>query len=166
MKQNFAPRGLLIPLLITLLCGALAACAGGPPKPAKARMTVAAQADANPDASGRPSPIVVRVFQLKSDGAFAGADFFALFDDEKKALGPDIVSREEFELSPGERRTMDFAVSGDAHFIGAIAAFRDIRNSTWRVLQAAPKKGIKNLVKKDALAVSVEKSRVTLTIAD
>ncbi len=166
MNKNFAPRGLLFPVLIAVLCAALAGCAGGPPKPDKARMTVAAGADANPDASGRASPIVVRVFQLKTDGAFGAADFFALFDDEKKALGPDILSREEFELSPGEQRTIDFAVSGEAHFIGAIAAFRDIRNSTWRVLQPAPKKGIKNLVKKDALTVNVEKSRVTLTIAD
>ena len=53
------------------------------------RLTLAATADSNPDATGRPSPVVVRVYQLKTDVAFKGAEFFALFDDDMKVLGPD-----------------------------------------------------------------------------
>ena len=86
-----------------LACALVAACAGAqcakappPPKPeppvtiaappeakVKASMTVAANAEVNPDVNGRPSPIVVRVFQLRADAAFAGAEFFPLFDDEQ-----------------------------------------------------------------------------------
>src|SRR5579862_1498024 len=58
-------------------------------------MTIAASTDTNPDAAGRPSPIVLRVYQLKGDAAFRRVDFFGLFDDEQKALGPDLVGREE-----------------------------------------------------------------------
>jgi type VI secretion system protein VasD len=152
--------------LFVLMVLALSACASGPPKPVKAHMSVAARADANPDASGRPSPIVIRIYQLKADSAFAAADFFALFDDDKKTLAADIAGEDEFELSPGEEKKLEFKVSGEARFVGAIAAFRDIRNSTWRVLQPAPKKGIKNIIKSDALTIVVEKSRITLTVAD
>ena len=43
----------------------------------KVPMTIAASTDANPDATGRPSPVVLRVYQLKGDGAFSRAEFFA-----------------------------------------------------------------------------------------
>jgi type VI secretion system protein VasD len=122
----------------------------------KAAMTLAASADTNPDATGRPSPIVVRVYQLKTDAAFTGADFFALFDDDQKVLGPELISRDEFVLAPAEQRTMDVTVSGETRFVGAIAAFRDIRNAQWRVLVPASRKG---------LTVAVERARILLTVA-
>jgi type VI secretion system protein VasD len=146
-----------------------AACAKAPPPPPapsamtiaaagdakiKAPMTIAASEDANPDSSGRPSPIVVRVYQLKTDAAFNAAEFFPLFDDEQKVLGAELISRDEFVLAPAEKRTIDVAFSGEARYVGAIAAFRDIRNAQWRVLVPAPKKG---------LTVAVEKARILLS---
>jgi type VI secretion system protein VasD len=119
-----------------------------------APMTVAASADANPDAAGRPSPIVVRVYQLKTDATFTTAEFFALFDEEQKVLGQELISRDEFVLAPAERRTIEVALAGETRFVGAIAAFRDIRNSQWRMLLPTPKKG---------LTVAVERTRVVLS---
>jgi type VI secretion system protein VasD len=120
-------------------------------------MTIAAGADANPDASGRPSPVVVRVYQLKTDAAFAAADFFALYDDDQKVLGVELISRDEFVLAPSERRTLDVTVSGDTRYVGAIAAFRDIRNAEWRALIPAPRAG---------LTVAVERARIVLSLAE
>lgn len=119
-------------------------------------MTLAASADANPDATGRPSPVVVRVYQLKTDAAFNAAEFFALFDDDQKVLGQELISRDEFVLAPSERRTIDVTLSGETRFVGALAAFRDIRNSQWRGLIPAPSKG---------LTVGVERARVVLSVA-
>jgi type VI secretion system protein VasD len=84
--------------------------------------------------SGRPSPVVIRVYQLKSDGAFAGAEFFALFDDDRKVLGAELLNREEYELAPGEQRTLELIGPPEAHFIGTVAAFQGIRGATWRAL--------------------------------
>jgi type VI secretion system protein VasD len=122
----------------------------------KAPMTIAVSADVNPDSSGRPSPVVVRVYQLRTDAAFRSADFFALFEDDQKALGPELISRDEFTMAPSERKTMDVTVSGETRFVGAIAAFRDIRNAQWRVLVPATTKG---------LDVAVERARVVMTVA-
>ena len=121
-----------------------------------APMTIAASTDTNPDASGRPSPIVIRVYQLRTDAAFSSAEFFALFDDEQKVLGQELISRDEFMLSPSERRTLNVTVAPDARFVGAVAAFRDIRNAQWRGIVPAPRNG---------LTVSVERTRVLLTPA-
>jgi len=162
MRQAHLPAGVALCALALVLV----ACASGPPKPVKARLSVAAHADINPDAKGRASPVVVRVYQLKDDAAFKDADFFALFDKEQATLAASLVSRQEFEVSPGEQRKLDFPVSGEAKFLGAVAAFRDIRNAEWRALQAVPKKGYKNLIKADAVSVVIGKSQIMLTIAD
>ena len=131
--------------------------AASPEVKAKAQMTLAASADTNPDSTGRPSPVVVRVYQLKTDAAFKGAEFFALFDDDQKLLGPELISRDEFVLAPSERRTIDVAVSDDTRFVGAVAAFRDIRNAEWRGVVPAPRKG---------LSVAVERARVVVAAVE
>lgn len=155
----------------TVVLGAAVACAKAPPPPAPpamtiaagagakaaAPMTVSASSDANPDATGRPSPIVVRVYQLRTDAAFTAAEFFPLFDDEQQVLGAELISRDEFVLAPAEKRTIDVALSGETRFVGAIAAFRDIRNSQWRALVPAPVK---------ALTVAVEGTRIVLSAGE
>ena len=165
-STTFASPSAPLRWIAIAMLAALAACASGPPKPTKARMTVIAQSDVNPDASGRPSPIVVRVYQLQQDAKFANADFFALFDDEQQALGADLLARDEISLAPGERKEVQVEVKGEAKFLGAVAAFRDIRNSQWRVVQAAPKKGLLDVFKKDGVQVSVARAKVILTISD
>ena len=145
-------RGALIWAIAVVLV--TSACAkGGPPKPSKTRVALSASNDVNPDGSGKPSPVVVRLYQLKGDAAFNGAEFFALYDDEMKVLGPELIGREEYVLTPSEARTVEVAVSGATRFVGVIAAFRDIRNSQWRVIVPAP-------LKKDDVTLSVERARV------
>lgn len=151
---------------IVMMAVSLVACASSAPKPTKARMTVIAQADVNPDADGRPSPVVVRVYQLQQDAKFANADFFALFDDEQQALGADLLARDEITLAPGERKQLQVDVKGEAKFLGAIAAYRDIRNSQWRAVQPAPKKGLMDVLKKDGVQVDVARAKVSVTISD
>ena len=124
-------------LSLTLLA-ALAGCLSNPPKPSNVKLTLTAAADVNPDANGRPSPVVVRIYQLKVDAAFAGAEFFALYDDEQKALGADLIKRDEFTLGPGESSPAPISVSPEARFIGVVVAYRDYRNAAWRLVTKAP----------------------------
>jgi type VI secretion system protein VasD len=162
-------------VLVTILVVSGIACGGKTPPPApaaappsitiaapveakiKAAMTIVAGKDANPDGGGRPSPVVVRIYQLKTDGAFSAADFDALYDDDQKTLGIELISRDEFVLAPAERRTLDVAVASETRFVGAIAAFRDIRNAQWRALIPAPRTGFN---------VSVERARIVVSLAE
>src|SRR5262245_21222148 len=146
----------IVTLCVSAAAIALASCKSVPLKPSsesKATVALSAAADVNPDAAGKPSPVIVRVYQLKGDTAFAGADFFALFDDDMKVLGPELIGREEYVLTPSENRTVELAVPKTAKFVGVIAAFRDIRNSQWRRLVPAP-------LKKNNVTLSVERARV------
>lgn len=152
-------------LVVTVVL-ALSACAAKPPKPVKAHLTVAARADVNPDAAGRPSPVIVRVYQLKDDAAFSGADFFAVFDQEQATLGPSLIGREEFVMAPGAEQSLEYPVSQDASFVGVVAAFRDIRNAEWRVLEPAPRKQLKDVIKDTTVSIVVERSSVRLNVTD
>src|SRR5215510_3376776 len=132
--------------------------AAPPETKTKSAMTLTASVDTNPDANGRPSPVVVRVYQLKTDAAFKGAEFFALYDDDMKVLGPEMISRDEFVLAPSEKKTIDVAVSKETRFVGALAAFRDIRNAQWRGLVVVPQRSSFN--------VAVERARIVLSVVE
>jgi type VI secretion system protein VasD len=128
--------------------------AAAPGAKTNASMTISVSADANPDRAGRPSPIVVRVYQLKTDAQFSAATFIDVFENEDKALGAERISGNEYVLSPKESRTIDIALSGETRFVGVIAAYRDILNSQWRAVVPTPKKGLTIAVERARLLVS------------
>jgi len=153
--------------LLPLVCvSLLSACAAKPPKPVKTPAQIIVSSDVNPDAAGRASPIVVRVFQLRNDGEFSAADFFPLYEKEKEILGASLLSREEYVLAPGETRTLDLSINTDARFIGVIAAYRDIRSAHWRALTRSPEKKLTDLIGKHGVTLSVGKDAVTLAVKD
>lgn len=129
------PNFRVISWCAVLAAGLLVAGCGGAPKPTPptvVRATVAAMTNVNPDASGRPSPIVVRVFELRSLAAFQRADFFSLWDKDREMLGPELLNREEYALAPGERRPFNRQIQPETRYIAVIAAFRDLQRASWR----------------------------------
>ncbi len=114
------------------MCGlVLAACATSrsDEPPVRTKTYLQAEGDLNPDPTGRASPVVVRVFELKSDAEFAAADFYALYEREKETLGSSLLSRQEYVLKPGEQNELWLPVPRDTAYLGVVAAFRDIRSN-------------------------------------
>lgn len=121
--------------------GALAAAAvlpgcGGPPKvpPTTVAGTMAASAGVNPSVSRRPSPLLLRVYELKAATAFTAADFVSLYQRDQAELGADLVGREELTLAPGESRPLNRTLAAETRFIGVFAAYRDIEHARWRAV--------------------------------
>ena len=139
-------------LIVAALVIGMVACLKKPPQPAgpvtapppappppPVTLELTANADVNPDASGRPSPIVVRIFQLGGDTAFMAAEFLALYDEEQKTLGSDLIGKsQEFTVRPGETLPVPVQVAVEARFLGAMAGYRDYRHATWRLVVPAP----------------------------
>jgi type VI secretion system protein VasD len=144
----------------------LSACAAKPSKPAPAHAELSVSADVNPDASGRASPVVVRVYQLRNDGEFNGADFFSVYEKEKETLGASLVSREEYVLAPGENRKLELPLNAETRFIAVVAAFRDIRTARWRAISRPPEKKLTDLLRKGGITVRLDKDNVTLAVKD
>ena len=91
-----------------------------------------ASGDLNPDISGRPSPLVVRLYELKAPSIFEQADFFSLYDYGKETLGPDFVALEERTLKPGEQLDMKLALHKSTNYIAIMGAYRNMNGSNWR----------------------------------
>jgi type VI secretion system protein VasD len=105
----------------------------------KLNLKLTASDQLNPDLNGRPSPIVVRLFELKHPVAFENADFFSLYERAKESLAPDMVSTEELELRPGETVELKLSVEEGSRYVGVLAAYRDLPDTKWRyTLQVAP----------------------------
>jgi type VI secretion system protein VasD len=143
----------------------MAACASPPPKPVPAKLAIQAAADVNPDSGGRASPVVVRLFQLRTDAEFAGAKFFPLYDNEKAVLNTGLISRDEYTLAPGQRQQTEILVSPDTRFFGVLAAYRDL-DAQWRVVTPASAKSIKNGFNGTRLTIQLSKTAVALTAKD
>lgn len=118
-------------VLVALATLALAGCGGGPPPPTMIELTMAASPDANA-IQNIPSPVVVRVYQLKSPAAFEEADYFQLDKSESEVLGDDLLGKDEYFLSPGASQTVISEVNPDTRYLGLVAAFYNIDAATWR----------------------------------
>lgn len=116
----------------------LAGCFGGKPPAAPApgntriKGTIEVAATVNPDARGRPSPVVVKIYDLSAPTAFNSADFFSLFERDKETLGADLVAVEEFQLLPGEKRPFDRMLPPTVRYVSVLAGFRAVETAQWR----------------------------------
>ncbi|MEO5369625.1 MAG: type VI secretion system lipoprotein TssJ [Magnetococcus sp. DMHC-1] len=103
-----------------------------PPPPTIVEITLAATLDVNPDQAGRPSPVVVRVYELKTANALLQADSMHIFSRDESILGSDLRSRLEYTLSPGRTQFLRLEMKPDSQGVGVVALFRDYLNTTWR----------------------------------
>lgn len=141
-------------VLVALTLSVLAGCASTP-KPATIKVSIEVDADVNPDARGRPSPIVLRYFELKTLAAFQGADFFSLFERDKETLGAELVAREELQLMPKDQRKFERKLQLDTRYIDIVAAFRDLERAQWRAAVAVPAEKVTPLtIKVDSRSVT------------
>ena len=142
-------------MLMTLTALLIAGCASTP-KPTPLTGELRASANINPSVSQRPSPLLVRVYELKSATAFNSADFVSLYQNDQAALGPEMVAREEITLNPKESRPWARTASPETRFIGVLAAFRDLDHAKWRsVLALQPGQRQRVVINADTLAIAI-----------
>ncbi|KRW61701.1 type VI secretion system lipoprotein TssJ [Pseudomonas sp. TTU2014-080ASC] len=123
----------------------------------KLDLTLKGSVELNPDLNGRPSPIVVRLIELKHPVSFETADFFSLYQRPKEILSPDMVAIEELELRPGEERELKLSVDQDSRYVGVMAAYRDLPESNWRVIiPVAKQERTQSVLTLDAQGIKIQ----------
>jgi type VI secretion system protein VasD len=123
-------------------------------------LTIVGGPDLNPNLQGRASPVVVRIFELKSAGAFEAADYSGLFERPAEALKDDLVAQEEFVLRPGDIQHRDRTAAPGVRLLGVAAAYRRLDLSAWR-LAIPVKPGTRNL-----LLIDVGADKIRLATVD
>ncbi|HRL20538.1 type VI secretion system lipoprotein TssJ [Alcaligenes sp. SDU_A2] len=165
-----ASRFLRLPALLML--GLLASCASTSSRVAVPYdMVLTADEQLNPDATGRPSPIQVLVFELRSGSAFEATDFFALQSDPQGALQGDVLNVEQIVLRPGQTHRLRRPGDLQAGAVGVVAGYRQLDASVWRVLLPLPESRTTNIYKfwqasPDAVQVRLQLRKNAIHVLD
>ncbi len=140
---NAISRRMVLPLSIVFAVSLLSACANsGIPSTKEATnldLIIHASGDINPTEKKGAAPLMVRIYELKSDKAFENADFFTLQTKDKDLLGSDLLVKDEYILRPGDSKIIRRKSSPDTIAIGVLAGYQDLANSIWRVVYKLPK---------------------------
>lgn len=92
-------------------------------------------ADINPDDDRKPSPLFVRMYQLKSTKMFSRANFIDLYEKDKEVLGADMISSQKLRrIKPGESRSERFVLNKETRHIGLYAEFLQFKKSSFKLL--------------------------------
>ena len=98
-------------------------------------LTIEVEADVNPDASNKPSPLFLRFYELQSNKVFENADFVDLYEKDSEVLGGDLVAKQELKrVTPGESRKENFVLNKDTRFIAIYAEFFNYNDSKFRIV--------------------------------
>ncbi len=92
-------------------------------------------ADVNPDDDRKPSPLFVRMYQLKSTKMFNKANFIDLYEKDKEVLGADMLSKQVLRrIKPGESRDENFVLNKKTRYIGLYAEFLQYKKSAYKLI--------------------------------
>ena len=148
-------QALAVLALACFVVGGVGCGSKPPPPPTKVSGSVQAADDLNPSVSKRPSPLRLRVYELRSPTPFNQADFMALYQSDQVTLGPDMMGRDELVMQPGETRPYAKVLAAETRFIGVFALYRDLEHATWRaVVPVVPGQAQQLLIRADSLAIS------------
>ncbi|WP_082926680.1 type VI secretion system lipoprotein TssJ [Cupriavidus sp. D384] len=119
---------------------ALTGCSTTPARTEQMKLDLAmtAKDTVNPDHKGRASPVMVRIYELKTEQAFENADYFTLDKSDKTLLMQDLLVRDEFVLRPGESRDIARKLNPDTQALGFLVGYRELGKATWRAVYKLP----------------------------
>lgn len=140
---------------VVMISLSLGGCAS-PPQPTKINAQVSATKDVNMNRAGKPSPIFLRFYELKSDALFSAATFDQLYEGAQALLGENLQGSQELFLAPDESKTVSREFKPGSKFLGVLAAYQDIENATWRAVMPVAEHETRDL------AITVGRSEVTI----
>jgi len=132
----------------------LAACSSSRPDPAQLDLEIHPSAALNPNAENQPSPLLIRLYDLRDSDGFMAADFFELYDRDSARLGGSLLSKREMLLVPNRPATVKRTMEDGATVLGVLAAFRVLDGARWRAVWTV-KQGKDNVLSLDVGANTV-----------
>lgn len=135
-KRLNAACKLCVALIILGMGGVTVGCGSGVKD---IRVTLLPTHRLNPDESGAPLSVVVRVYQLRNRERFDRADFRALWRDEEKVLEGDVLERREVTVYPETKASVELQVDQKkgVQFLGVMALFRKPEGELWRQVMSS-----------------------------
>ena len=106
------------------------------PAPAAASLDVIAVASplVNPGPDGLPQPVVMRLYQLNAETAFANASFRQLWEADAETLGPTMLGKTELYFAPGEVQRVKANLIEGTTIVAVVVGFRNFEEAKWRAM--------------------------------
>jgi type VI secretion system protein VasD len=99
------------------------------------RLTIHAEQDINPDAKNRPSPVFVRMYELKSPMVFHQSDFMTLYTKDKATLEADFINKQDLKIFvPGDTREANLVLNPGTRYVALYAEFLQYQNANYKVI--------------------------------
>ncbi|MDH5179567.1 MAG: type VI secretion system lipoprotein TssJ [Gammaproteobacteria bacterium] len=98
-------------------------------------LTFKVAADINPDESRKPSPLFIRLYELKSTKMFNQVNFIDLYERDKEVLGEDMIAVQKLKrIRPGEDREDHLVLDEKTKFVGLYAEFLNYKNAKYKLV--------------------------------
>lgn len=92
-------------------------------------------ADINPDENATPSPLFIRMYELKSEKLFSKADFIGLYEGDAELLGADMLAKHELKrITPGEDVSHKYVLAEETRFVGLYAEFSQYEDASFKLI--------------------------------
>ena len=99
------------------------------------KLTFTVDSTINPDEHQRPSPVFVRLYELKSSTVFAKSDFIDLYEHDADLLKADLVGKQILKpFTPGETRQEHLILQEATREVALYVEFSQYRGSTFRAV--------------------------------
>ena len=125
-----------------VFCCGLSGCISPAIQTETVQLTAITSLDINLNKADQASPIVIKVYALKNEDGFKDNNsFFQLYNASvPNADNNDILAIRTLVLLPGKKNEFLMEVPVGTRFMGAIAAYHDLSNTTWLSTASAQSK--------------------------
>lgn len=92
----------------------------------------------NPNETGNPRPVVVRLYQLKGDVRLENATYDEVLLKDKDILQDDIAKVDEVEVFPNDLVEVKFERIKEASHLAGVALFHSPKGNSWKTFYEFP----------------------------
>lgn len=112
-----------------------------PPKPCDKQiitLDLYAAGNLNPNESGNPRPVVVRLYQLTSDLNLQNARYDDVLLRPEEALQKDVTKVDEVSVFPNDHLQVKFERVKEASYLAGVALFHGPKGNSWKTFYEFP----------------------------
>ena len=90
----------------------------------------------NPDIQGKASPVVISIYELKTQNTFNQLNYQKLTSNPNDELKNDLIDIHTLEVRPDSQQRITLYINKNTRYLGIIAGYRAINNAQWRKIIA------------------------------
>ena len=102
--------------------------------PSETTIEISSHSQLNPNNKQKPSPVILRIFELKDIEFFQNSSFIDLYDGQNPTLKKALTAQHEKEIWPKSKMSFTFSLKSETKYIGMVAAYRRHSEQSWKTL--------------------------------